>query len=257
MSSDNEAVRLTIGEGIATITLDRPPLNILDIATMATLNTVLEQALSNRETGVLLVRAEGKAFCAGLDVADHTPDKVAEMMHEFTAIFYKLVRTDVPLVAAVQGAALGGGMELIACCDIVLASDRAKFGQPEIKLGVFPPVAAAVLPRVCGLMQAMDIVLTGRAIFAEEGKALGFVAEVYPADGFEARVDEYMKQFASLSRPVLRATKRATLQGLRGDAERRIAEAERAYMDELMKMHDPVEGLAAFVEKRAPRWRHA
>ena len=246
-----------ITEGLATITLDRPPLNILDIAAMKALNQALEETLSSDRTGVLLIRAEGKAFCAGLDVGDHTPDKVGAMMREFHGLFEKLLGTDVPIVAAVHGAALGGGMELITCCDIVLASEKAKLGQPEIKLGVFPPIAAAVLPRLCGLTRALDLVLSGRTILAAEAKELGIVTQVYPVEDFEARVEEYVQQLTSLSRSVLRTTKRATLQELRSTAEQRIAEAERIYLDELMKTKDAVEGIAAFMEKRKPNWEHA
>lgn len=257
MMSDKQNIQLDISDGLATITLRRPPYNVLDIATMVELNDALETALSGRQTGIVLLAAEGKAFCAGVDVADHTADKVEEMMRVFGAIFDKMLGTDVPLLATVQGAALGGGMELITCCDIVLASDRAKFGQPEIKLGVFPPVAAAVLPRICGISRTMDLILSGRTISADEAMSFGLVSQVWPADEFESRAAEYVKTLTGLSRPVLRMTKRAALQSSSKEVRERLAEAERLYIEELVKLEDAHEGIAAFVEKRDPKWNHA
>ena len=254
--SDHPEIQLEINHGAATITLTMPPYNVLNIEAMEQFNNALETALSDRQSGIVVLRAEGKAFCAGVDVADHGADKVDRMMRVFGGIFEKMLGTDVPLAAVVQGAALGGGMELIACCDIVVASDRAKFGQPEIKLGVFPPVAAAVLPRVCGHTRAMDLILSGRTISADEARAFGLVSQVWPADEFNARADKFIRELAALSRPVLRLTKRAAVQdGTRGILKR-VHEAERLYLEELMKLKDAHEGIAAFMEKRAPVWKH-
>jgi cyclohexa-1,5-dienecarbonyl-CoA hydratase len=164
---------------------------------------------------------------------------------------------EVPVVAAVNGAALGGGCELLLACDLVIASERAKLGQPEIRLGVFPPVAAALLPRLIGRQRALDLVLTGRVIAATEAQAIGLVGRVVPAEGFDEAVDEYVGSLSSLSRPVLRLTKRTVVEGMAESLWEAFDRAERRYLDELMELEDAHEGLAAFLEKREPVWRDA
>jgi cyclohexa-1,5-dienecarbonyl-CoA hydratase len=222
---------------------------------MTELNAALETVLSDDLAAVVL-RAEGKAFCAGVDVADHTADKVGEMIRQFHGIFRKLAATDALTIAVVNGAALGGGCELATFCDIVLASERAKFGQPEVQVGVFPPVAACILPAQIGIRKAIELNALGAAIKADEALRIGLVNQVFAVEEFDERVDEYLAEIRKLSRPVVRLTKRATALG---DRERFLAaldEVERLYLDDLMKLSDAHEGVAAFVEKRAPAWKH-
>lgn len=134
--------------GVARITLNHPPVNIMDIPTMGEIVVALEALEGDTETKVVLFEAAGKAFCAGVDVKDHTADKVAGMVEVFHRIFRQMWALDVPTVAAVNGAALGGGCELVTFCDLVVASDKATFGQPEIQVGVYPPVAVVTFPRL-------------------------------------------------------------------------------------------------------------
>lgn len=250
-------VKLEIAEGLAMITLDRPPLNVLNIPMMTELNSLLENVLTRNDTAALLIRGSGKAFSAGVDVADHTADRVGEMIRLFHGIFRKLALTDTLTIAAVQGAALGGGCELACFCDIVLASERAKFGQPEVQVGVFPPVAACVLPPQVGIKKAIELNALGATIDGKEAHRIGLVNQVFPAEEFDKKVGEYLEGIKRLSRPVVRLAKRATSLVVRKQILEQLDAAEAIYLDELMKLQDAHEGIAAFMEKRPPKWKHA
>jgi cyclohexa-1,5-dienecarbonyl-CoA hydratase len=254
----SEHLRLERGEdGVARLTLDRPPLNVLHIPMLRELDAALGEIAEDREAKLLLITGDGKAFCAGVDVADHTAERVEFMLETFHGALRRLLGLELPVVAAVNGAALGGGCELVLACDLVIASASAKLGQPEIRLGVFPPVAAALLPRLIGRQRALDLILTGRVIGAEEARDIGLVSRVVPADGFADAVREYVGGLAALSRPVLRLTKSVTLEGMELPAAQALERAEAAYLNELMRLEDPHEGLAAFMEKREPVWKDA
>jgi cyclohexa-1,5-dienecarbonyl-CoA hydratase len=254
--SGEDNVRLEIRDGLALVTLDHPPLNVLNIAMMAEFNALFEALLANENLAVIAIGAKGKAFSAGVDVADHTVDRVDEMIRVFHGMFRKLASTDAVTVALVQGAALGGGCELACFCDVVLASDRAKFGQPEVQVGVFPPVAACTFPPRIGLGKAVELVTTGATVDAKEARAIGLVNQVYPAAEFDKRVEEYLAALGRLSRPVVRLAKRATMLADRERIMAHLDGAEKLYLDELMKLSDAHEGIAAFAEKRAPVWKH-
>lgn len=245
-----------LADGVATVTLRREPLNILNLEMMAELDAALESLLAN-QPAALVLRAEGKAFCAGVDVADHTAEKVRDMIERLGAIFRRLLTTDALTIAAVQGAALGGGCELACACDIVLASERAKFGQPEVKLGVFPPVAACVLPLRVGLSRAVELCAVGQTIDAGTAARIGLVNCVVEADTFDAKVSEYLDSIRRCSRPVVRLSKRVTVAAAREALLEQLNEAERVYLDELMTLADAHEGIAAFLEKREAVWKHA
>ncbi len=255
--SENEFFSIETTGGVATVTMNRPPLNVLHNPMMEEFNALLETLVGQTSLAAIAIRAEGKVFSAGVDVADHTDDKVGDMIRLFHGIFRKLASTDALTIAAVQGAAIGGGCELACFCDIVLASDRAKFGQPEVQVGVFPPVAACVFPAQVGIKKAVELTALGATIRADEALRIGLVNAVYPADTFDAQVDEYLDGVRKLSIPVVRLAKRATVRSTRAQFLSDLEEAERIYLDELMKLSDAHEGIAAFMEKREPRWTHA
>lgn len=255
--SDFEFLYVEVSDGMATVTLDRPPLNVLHNPMLDELNAALESLLPDENLSAIVLRARGKAFCAGVDIADHTPDKAADMIHRFHGVFRKLVLTDALTVAVVNGAALGGGCELACFCDIVLASDRSKFGQPEVQVGVFPPIAACAFPTSIGLRAAIEITALGQTVDANEARRIGLVNHVYPVDEFDARVEAYLANIRSLSRPVVRLAKKATSLVAREQILSHLEQVERLYLDDLMKLSDSHEGIAAFMEKRRPVWKHA
>ena len=253
---DYQFLELNVAEGIATVTLNRPPLNILNIPMMAELNTLLQAVLSDGNLAAIVLRANGKAFSTGVDVSDHTAEKVGEMIGQFHGIFRKLASTDSLTIAAVSGAALGGGCELATFCDIVLASDRAKFGQPEVQVGVLPPVAACVFPLQIGIKKAIELNAVGTTIDAHEAHRIGLVNHVYPADEFDQRVAGYLEDLRKLSRPVVQMAKRSTIMIAREQILVHLERSEELYLNELMKVSDAHEGIAAFLEKRKPVWKH-
>ena len=241
---------------LATLTLDRPPLNILDLATLAELEATLD-AIAEKPPQVLLVRGGGaKAFSAGVAVEDHTPDKIGEMLERFHGALETLRDLPSVNVAVVDGHCLGGGMELAAACDLVVAGPAARFGQPEIKLGCYPPYAAALYPALLGSQRTFDLLLTGRTLTAAEAADAGFVARLAGDGELEAAVDELVASILAMSAAVTPLVKRSIRAG-EGDGFRRaLAESERVYLEELAETADMEEGIQAFLEKRRPEWRH-
>jgi cyclohexa-1,5-dienecarbonyl-CoA hydratase len=244
-------------DGLATLAINRPPFNVLDIPTMVEVNAALDACMQDQSVKLLVVTGVGeKAFSAGVEVADHTPDKVDQMIEVFHGIFRRLQKLSMPTIAVVNGAALGGGMELAIACDMIVAVAGAKFGQPEIKLAVFPPVAAVLLPRLMPPAKAMEILLGGENFTAEEGKAMGLVNRVFPRETFATDVQAFLAPFLKLSRVALLSTRRATREAAGKPFDAALDAVERIYLKELMLTDDAKEGLAAFLEKRKPVWRN-
>jgi cyclohexa-1,5-dienecarbonyl-CoA hydratase len=250
-------VRVEVDGPVAHLVMDRPPLNVLHLPMLAELEKACGRLSNERSLKCVVLRGAGRAFCAGVDVADHTPDRVQWMLELFHGAVRRLMSLPFPVVAAVNGAALGGGCELLMACDVVLACDDAKIGQPEIRLGAFPPVAAAVLPRLMGRQRALDLVLTGRTLSATEAWEIGLVTRVLAAETFDDDVAAYAALLASRSGPVLRLAKRAVLEGAELPLQEAVGRAERIYLDELMPLEDAHEGIRAFIEKRDPVWKEA
>lgn len=251
----NDLVELTFKESVATLTLNRPPLNVLNIEMMERVNEALLEIKSHPEIKVLVIRGKGKAFCAGVDVADHTRDKVSRMIQVFHRIFETIRLLDVVAVAAVDGHALGGGFELAIGCNLVVATESARFAVPEIKLGVFPPLACVVLPRAAPRRKAMEWILTGEQVSARELESYGLVNRVFPKDEFERGLDELVGQLTSKSGPVLMLAKRAQMESYYAAYEEALFKAENLYLRELMALEDAHEGIQSFLEKREPKWR--
>jgi cyclohexa-1,5-dienecarbonyl-CoA hydratase len=237
------------------ITLDAPPLHILDIALLEELRDALARIRNDRHA--LILDATGdRAFSAGASVQDHLGDRVATMLAVFHDCFRTLARLDLVTIALVTGPALGGGCELAMACDFVLASDRARFGQPEIHLGVFPPVAAYQLSRLTAPRKGLELLLTGDPIDAHTAERLGLVNAVFPADGFASRTDEWLARLYRQSASSLRFAKKAFRLAQGADFEEKLASVERLYLEELAKTADANEGLNAFLEKRKAVWQN-
>jgi cyclohexa-1,5-dienecarbonyl-CoA hydratase len=200
--------------------------------------------------------AGSRAFSAGVAVEEHVEETVYQMLESFHTIFRNLEQAGKPSIALVDGAALGGGCELVAGCDIVIATERARFGQPEIKLGVFPPVAAILLPRIIGDKRARELILTGELIDAREALRLGLVNYVVPSEGLEQKAQEVLVKLRELSASALEATKRAMAMAGGAAFEDALARVENLYLNELMKTADAREGIKAFMEKRKPLWQN-
>lgn len=247
-------IKVNNTDGLITITLAKPPLNVLDIPMMEELADAF--AWTNQEKGkLILLNAEGKAFSAGVDVADHTPDKVDKMIEVLDRLFINMYETDKPLIAAVNGAALGGAYELVLMCDMVVASEKAKLGQPEIAVGVFPPLAALMLPRLASMYHAMEVVLGGEVFDAAKADKMGLVNAVLPVDSFEEGVQQFVQKFMKMSPVVLAYTKKAVKAGLNKGFVEGLKAIDDIYVNGLMNTADAKEGLSAFMEKRQPVWQ--
>lgn len=242
-------------EGVAFLTLNRAPLNWLNLEMMEEINTYLEGLRGEKTLKLLVVQAAGKAFSVGVEVADHLGDLGPKMIETFHRMFKRMDELRVPSIAVVNGAALGGGCELAIYCDMVIATEKAKFGQPEIQVGVFPPIAALIFPRMIGRKKAMELILSGEAIGAQEALTIGLINKVVPEASLAEELDKFIGKFKGLSGIVLKLTKEATLTGLNDDPAEGLKRIERIYLDQLMKTEDATEGLKAFLEKRKPTWK--
>lgn len=249
-------VRFALDGPVARITLDRPPLNILTTAMMQEFRTLLEQRASAADVRLVRIDALGKVFCAGVDVGEHEGDALPAMMDALHGLFEALGRVEVPIVSVVHGAALGGGCELVLGTDVCLASERASFGQPEVRLGLFAPPATALLPRIAGERRALAFLLTGEALPASEAQALGIVHRVFPEASFAQDAEAWIGRLLELSGAALRMVKRAVLATRGLGPGSALSALDRLYREELMQTEDAREGLRAFLEKRPPKWKH-
>jgi len=255
-TGEYQNIKVVREEGVTRLIFFRPPVNVMNIEMMNEILSALEMIGRDKDLKVLVIEAEGKAFSAGVDVADHTEDKMEEMLTVFHNIFLALRTFQQPILGVVDGAALGGGCEIITYCDMVIASDRAKFGQPEIQVGVFPPVAVVALPKLIGKRKTYEMVLTGKTISAEEAYEMGMINKVVPQDRLNEEVEAFLGELQAQSAIVLRMTKRAIFETLGMGFEEGIQVAESLYLDFLMKTEDAKEGLQAFLERRKPSWKN-
>lgn len=251
-------IKFQVKDGVARITFNRPPLNVLNIAMMREINLALNECAQKRDIAAIVFdAAEGtRAFSAGVAVEEHVPATVFQMLDGFHAIFRTLIQIAKPAIAVVDGPALGGGSELVAACDLVIATDRAKFGQPEIKLGVFPPVAAILLPAIIGERRARELILTGELIDAAEALRLGLVNYVVKPGDLEAKVQELLGKLREVSATSLSMTRMALDLATRQNFETALTNVENLYLHELMRTEDAEEGVRAFMEKRKPEWKN-
>lgn len=250
-----ESIDYQVSDGLVRIELRRPPHHVLDIATMAELDRAVTAAAAEPTAKLLLITAAGdKVFSAGVDVLDHTPDKVVEMIDTFHGLLKRVLVFPLPTIAVLNGSAIGGGCELALACDMIVAKEGAKIGQPEIKLGVFPPIAAILLPKLVSASRAAELLFGGGLIDAAEAKAYGMVNNVYPAASFAEDCRKFVDQFLSLSRVALTYTKRAIREASGKPFFEALSDVEQIYLKELMATADAVEGLNSFIEKRKPVW---
>lgn len=210
------------------------------------------------ETSIRLVvfEAKGKAFSAGVDVSEHMGDKAIEMIKTFHNIFRTMINLNKPTLAVVNGSAIGGGCELVTFCDFIIASDQSKFGQPEIQVGVFPPIACILFPQIIPGKKAMELLLCGSLISAQEAEQIGLINKCVPSDKLQEETDKFVNKLTGLSASVLGYTRKAALSRFNKDFLDYLTEVEDIYLNQLMKTEDAREGLKAFIEKRKPEWKN-
>ncbi len=241
---------------IAKITINKPPLNVLNVETLRELTAALDKARNDTDVKTIIITGAGnRAFCAGVDVRDHFPDKIDVTLNVFHRVFHVLVNVNKPVLAVVNGFALGGGCELAMACDIVIASETAKFGQPEINVGAIPTVATALLPKLVGRKKALELILTGDTIDASEAAQIGLVNKVVPSEKLEETSRELVNKLTGKSSVVTKLARMATYQGMGMGFLKALENVTGIYVNLLMRTEDAVEGLNAFIQKRKPEWK--
>jgi enoyl-CoA hydratase len=258
LRSDYETILVEIRGRVGLVTLNRPKaLNALNTRTMLEMGEALRSLDNNPDIGCIIVTGSEKAFAAGADIKEMQPKCFTEMYAEdFFAGWDVVARTRTPIIAAVSGFALGGGCELAMMCDIIIASDTAQFGQPEIKLGVMPGIGGSQrLTRAIGKAKAMELCLTGRMMAAAEAETVGLVAKVVPAAELLKAAMAMAETISTMSLPIAMMTK----ESINRAYETTLTEGirfERRLFHSMFATKDQKEGMAAFVEKRAPTFRH-
>jgi len=253
---DFQFVKVKIDAEVARITLDRPDHNLLNERMLAELAAAINTLGERSQIKLMILDSAGKTFCGGIELGEYTQRRVFQLLDAFHGAFAAMLDTSKPLLVVVNGPAFGGGAELAALGDLVIATPKAKFAQPEIKLGVFPPLAAAVLPSILGPKQALELVLTGEAMSAERARELGLVNWLVPEEELENKIAEVSAKVTAQSGPVLTMAKKAILGSLGLPLRDGVRNSMKVFLNELAELEDSQEGLRALVEKRAPKWKN-
>ncbi len=249
-------VRYRLEGEVARLTLDRPEHNLLNERMLMELAAGIELLGDHPDVKLIVLAATGKTFCGGIELGEYTARRVFQVLDAFRSAFDAMLETGKPVLAVVNGPAFGGGSELAMLCDLVVATPRARFAQPEIKLGAFPPLAAAILPYIIGPKQALELVLTGETISAERAREMGLVNRLVPEDQLEKTVNDLVALVTAQSGPVLSMAKKAVLNSMGMSLRDGVRNSMQVFLNELSKLEDSQEGLRALVEKRAPNWKN-
>jgi cyclohexa-1,5-dienecarbonyl-CoA hydratase len=244
-------------ERVGRITWDRPPLNVLDVALLRELDHALANCAIDPGVDIVVLQGAGeRTFSAGVDIRDHTTEKVPEMLDVVHGVIRKLLALPQVTIAAVRGVCLGGGCEIASSCDLIVASEESSFGTPEIFVGCYPPVALARFSSLIGYHRAAEMILTGRRFSAREAQAMGLINRVFGAaefdNGLKALLDELLGKSGAVLRLTLKGLRQLSLQ----DFNQALKRSEEIYCRELLQTQDVAEGVAAFLEKRQPKWQH-
>ncbi len=241
---------------VARLTLNHPPHNVLVVPMMKEMAEAIESLNGRGDVKAILLQSSQPAFCAGISLEDSRPDRVFQTLDAFTRVFQAMIDISKPVIVVVNGPAIGAGSELVGFGDVAIATPKAKFAQPEVKLGVFPPFAAVMLPQIIGSKKTYELILTGEALSAEEALRFGFVNKVVPEAELKQQVDSLMARIAEFSGPVLEVTKRVIDGAMGLPLKDAMKKSQDLYLNELMNLEDVQEGLRAVIEKRKPVWKN-
>lgn len=253
---DFQFVRFRQEGEVGRLTLDRPEHNLLNERMLAELAAGISMLGEHNEIKLIILDSAAKAFCGGIELGEYTQRRVFQLLDAFHGTFSAMLDTSKPLLVIVNGPAFGGGSELAALGDLVIATPRARFAQPEIKLGVFPPLAATVLPYILGPKFALELVLTGETMTAERARELGLVNWLVSEADLQKKVDEVVAKVTAQSGPVLTMAKKAILGSLGLPLREGVRNSMKVFLNELADLEDSQEGLRALVEKRPPVWKN-
>ena len=251
-----EFIRHKVDGPVARLTLQRPEHNLLNEQMLRELADGIGMVSENGGVKLIVLDAAGKVFCAGVDIGEYTGERAFSMLDAFHAACIAMVEAPQPVIVVVDGAAIGGGAELVAYGDLVVATPRARFALPEITIGMFPPLASTMFPHIVGPKRALELVLTGEAISAERARDLGLVNRLVPETQLQAAVNELVTKITAQSGAVLGMAKKAVLAGMGMSLRDSLRNSMNIFLNELYRLEDSQEGLRALLEKRKPQWKN-
>jgi cyclohexa-1,5-dienecarbonyl-CoA hydratase len=249
-------IRQQVEGPVARLTLQRPEHNLLNEQMLRELADGIETIAENRAVKLIVLDAAGKVFSAGVDIGEYTGERAFSMLDAFHAACIAMLEAPQPVLVIVDGAAIGGGAELVAYGDLVVATPRARFALPEITIGVFPPLASTMFPHIVGPKRALELVLTGEAISAERARDMGLVNRLVPEKQLQSAVNDLIGKITAQSGAVLGMAKKAVLGGMGLSLRDALRNSMNIFLNELYRLEDSQEGLRALLEKRKPQWKN-
>ena len=253
---DFKFIRYAIEGATLRLTMNRPEHNLLNERMLKELAFGIESLHDREDVKLIVIDSACKVFSGGIDIGEYTTQRVFQMLDAFHHVFTAMLDVGKPVMTVVNGPAIGGGSELAAFGDLVIATPKARFAQPEIKIGVFPPLAATIFPYIVGPKRALELVLTGQQITVERAEEMGLVNRLVPEDKLEATVNDMISQITSQSGAVLNMAKKAILGGVGLSLRDGMKNSMNIFLNELYRLEDSQEGLRALLEKRKPQWKN-
>jgi cyclohexa-1,5-dienecarbonyl-CoA hydratase len=251
-----EFLKIRLEGSVARMTLNRPEHNLLNEPMLREMADAIEQIGQRDDIKLIVLDSACKVFCGGIEVGEYTSQRVFQMLDAFHSAFSRILETAKPVLCVVNGPAIGGGAELAAFGDLVIATPKARFAQPEISIGVFPPLASTILPYLVGPKTALELVLTGEPVTAERALEIGLINRLVPEAQLEKSVNELIERISGHSGPVLTMAKKAILSGMGLSLKDGLKQSMNIFLNELYRLEDSQEGLHALVEKRKPNWKN-
>jgi cyclohexa-1,5-dienecarbonyl-CoA hydratase len=237
------------------LSLNRPKANLINAEMIEAIDGALAEHLTNRGISAVVLDAEGPNFSFGASVEEHLPRQCAGMLHSIHKLVLRMVESPVPILVAVRGQCLGGGLEVAIAGHLLFVAPDASLGQPEMKLGVVAPAASCLLPELIGPQRAFDLLISGRSVTGLQAAEIGLALQT-AADPMRAALAYFDEHIRPKSTSSLRHAIHAARFDYVARVRSKIAAVERLYLDELMNTHDAVEGLEAFIAKRPAQWKH-
>ena len=251
-----EFIRYQTDGPVTRLTLHRPEHNLLNEQMLRELADGIGIAAENGAVKLIVLDAVGKVFCAGVDIGEYTGERAFSMVDAFHSACIAMVEAPQPVLVIVDGAAIGGGAELVAYGDLVIATPRVRFALPEITIGMLPPLASTMFPHIVGPKRALELILTGEAISAERARELGLVNRLVPEAQLQTAVNELIGKITAQSGAVLGMAKKAVLAGMGMSLRDSLRSSMNIFLNELYRLEDSQEGLRALLEKRKPQWKN-
>lgn len=243
-------------EGMFQIFLNRPPMNAFTVDMVEEINRSLSGLLYRNDLKVLVFAGAGKAFCSGISAEDFAEDRSFQLLEALGRMYRQLLTLNIPILSVVQGMALGAGFELVIFSDLAIASESAKFGLPDVRIGLFPALAVNILQRCMPPKRASELIFTGELITAKDAEKYGLINAAVPDDKLQEQAGLMVGKLLQFSGPVLQLAKKAITEAQGKTTEDGLQTAEEIYLTQLLTLDDSKEGIRAFIEKRKPVWKN-